>query len=298
MTDENGRDRDRCDRCRGTTEGRRDGPAAPSTSRVSPEAERTTFEVDGMECLGCPGRIEEALESIEGVHDATASHGTATVGIRYDDSRVSAQALESRLAAAGHAVESRDRAFRNRQARHWADARVAAGVMAGLMVAVSYATVIYPARHEWLLGPAIADHLRAGLGMTGGFSFHLNVAVLSGIVLFFAGRPMLDRGLEDLRSGRASPELAAAGLAVPTYLHGAAVVLAGPIGVVDLAALSIPVRFDVVVATVLVWLGLRHALGLSAPSASEVEPTSTAERETRSSERTDAPARTDPTGEP
>ncbi|MFA9516851.1 cation transporter [Halopenitus sp. H-Gu1] len=301
MTDTNGRERDRCDRCREPAGERRDGPTAPATTRVPPEADRTVFEIESIDCLGCPGRIEEALESIDGVYAATASYGTATVGIRYDASTVTADTLETRLATAGHPVESRDSAFRNRQARHWADARVAAGVMAGLMTAVSYATVIYPARHEWLLGSAVAEHLRAGLGMTGGFGFYLNIAVLSGIVLFFAGGPMLDHGWADLRSGTATPELAAAGLAVPAYLHGVAVVLGGPIGVVDLAARSLPVRFDIVVATVLVWLSLRHALGLDAASTtgsiSTPDPDGSRSRRDCGGANENEATRTEPTAE-
>ncbi len=255
----------RCRRCRdGADPEDAVGPSAPSRTYAPEDAAHVVFEVDGFDCLDCPTRIEAALERLAGVHGATASYGTGTVGVYYDaDVRAPAD-LVDRLTDVGRTVESRDDAFRNRRARQWAGARFAAGVLAGLMALVPYASVVYPIRFEWLLGPEIAALLRSGLATTGGFNFYLNVAVLSGIVLWFAGKPMLDRARAALAAGTVTPSLVAAAVAVPAYLYSAAVVVAGLTAAVDLSTTQ--VHFDVVVLVVLAWLAVQHGLGLEAPT--------------------------------
>lgn len=260
----------RCQHCRDGTEPESAdgtaGPSAPSRTYAPDDASHVVFEVDGFDCLNCPDRIEAALERLAGVHGATASYGTETVGVYYDPDVRTPADLVDRLTDIGRTVESCDDAFRNRRARQWADARFAAGVLAGLMALVPYASVVYPMRFEWLLGPEIAALLRSGLATTGGFNFYLNVAVLSGIVLRFAGKPMLDRARAALSAGTVTPSLVAAAVAVPTYLYSVAVVLVGVTAAVDLSTTQ--VHFDVVVLTVLGWLTVQHGLGLEASIAS------------------------------
>ncbi|WP_157744212.1 cation transporter [Halopenitus persicus] len=281
-TPRRGRHENRCRRCSdGSDPADAVGPSAPSRTYVPEGAAHVVFEVDGFDCLDCPDRIEAALDRLDGVHGATASYGTETVGVYYDpDVREPADFVD-RLTDVGRTVESRDDAFRNRRARQWAGARFAAGVLAGLMALVPYASVVYPIRFEWLLSPEIAALLRSGLATTGGFNFYLNVAVLSGIVLRFAGKPMLDRARAALSAGTVTPSLVATSVAVPAYLYSAAVVLVGITAAVDLSTTQ--VHFDVVVLIVLAWLAVQHGLGLETP-------TDTTDPDRRSTSRVDASA--------
>lgn len=44
----------------------------------------TKIDVEGMSCGGCEANVEEALESIEGVTDATADHEAGEVTVEGD----------------------------------------------------------------------------------------------------------------------------------------------------------------------------------------------------------------------
>lgn len=214
----------------------------PAISAVPDDHTSTVFELRGVGCRRCGTVVERGLEALDGVSAATASAPTASVQVHYDANAVSPEALERRLTAVGYPVASRDEAFANRRATAWAGARFAAGMMAGLMALSSYGAVMYPARFEWLLGPTIADHLAEQLVATGSFAYHLNIGVLAGIVLFFAGKPMIDGARQALSTRSVSLDLAAASAAVFAYAASWIGVATGAMWLV---------HFDVVVAVAL-----------------------------------------------
>lgn len=234
----------------GAAGGRADGTAiasperdrGPAVSAVPDDHVNTVYELRNVGCRRCGSVAELALEALAGVSAATASAPTASVQVHYDPEAVDPATLEQRLAAVGYPVASRDEAFANRRATAWAGARFAAGIMAGLMALSSYGAVMYPARFEWLLGPTIAEHLNEQLVATGSFAYHLNIGVLAGIVLFFAGKPMLDGARAALADRSVSLDLAAATAAMVAYA-------ASWVGVATDAMWL--VHFDVVVAVAL-----------------------------------------------
>ena len=63
----------------------------------------TTLTVDGMSCAHCEGTVEEALESVDGVTDATADReaGRATV-----EGAADAAALVAAVEDAGYAARA------------------------------------------------------------------------------------------------------------------------------------------------------------------------------------------------
>ncbi|GAB3415504.1 hypothetical protein GCM10027435_11750 [Haloparvum alkalitolerans] len=194
-----------------------DRERGPSVSAVPDDHVSTVYELRDVGCRRCGAVAELGVEAIEGVSAATASAPTASVQVHYDPATVEPAALERRFAAVGYPVASRGEAFANRRATAWAGARFAAGIMAGLMALSSYGAVMYPARFEWLLGPTIAEHLNEQLVATGSFAYHLNIGVLAGIVLFFAGKPMIDGARAALAERSVSLDLAAASAAVLAY---------------------------------------------------------------------------------
>jgi copper chaperone len=66
--------------------------------------ETLTLHVTGMTCGGCENAVKRALSRLEGVLDATASHGESRVTVTYDPGTVGADAIRQRIRAAGYVV--------------------------------------------------------------------------------------------------------------------------------------------------------------------------------------------------
>lgn len=66
-------------------------------------AQRTvTLAVDNMSCESCPYIVEESLERVNGVLDATVSFEERTAVVRYDDGRTGVDALTRATGEAGY----------------------------------------------------------------------------------------------------------------------------------------------------------------------------------------------------
>lgn len=61
--------------------------------------------VEGMQCIGCEGVIEQALAELPGVVEAQASYATQRVVVVYDDSEVGLSEIETTIAAKGYALK-------------------------------------------------------------------------------------------------------------------------------------------------------------------------------------------------
>ncbi|MBR4225655.1 MAG: copper-translocating P-type ATPase [Candidatus Methanomethylophilaceae archaeon] len=67
------------------------------------------FRIGGMTCAACVGRVESAIESVDGVVSAEANIGSCTASVVYDGSPETEAAIARAVAAAGYAVVSDDR---------------------------------------------------------------------------------------------------------------------------------------------------------------------------------------------
>lgn len=63
------------------------------------------YEVPGISCMHCKRAIEDALGDMEGVEKVEVSVEGKTVDVMYDDSVVTPEVLESRLAEEGYPVQ-------------------------------------------------------------------------------------------------------------------------------------------------------------------------------------------------
>ncbi len=61
-----------------------------------------TFQVAGMDCGACERRVQTVLGRLEGVGQVDADHATGTVRVRFDPSRVAADAVTT---AAGERID-------------------------------------------------------------------------------------------------------------------------------------------------------------------------------------------------
>lgn len=62
---------------------------------------KKTFTVNGMKCVHCKVKVENALQSLEGVHTAVADLQQKNVVVDYDDTVVSVSNLKDAVGASG-----------------------------------------------------------------------------------------------------------------------------------------------------------------------------------------------------
>ena len=60
------------------------------------------FSVKGMSCAHCEGRVNEALNAIDGVKSSKASAKKAEVAVKYDEGKVSLADLKAAVNALGY----------------------------------------------------------------------------------------------------------------------------------------------------------------------------------------------------
>jgi len=65
---------------------------------------KSEIKVSGMRCSGCEMLVSEALEEMDGVQQAKASHETGLVEIEYDESMVDLAAIEAVIESQGFHV--------------------------------------------------------------------------------------------------------------------------------------------------------------------------------------------------
>lgn len=199
-----------------------DPQAADSDSAQSEETPTASafLELDGMHCVSCEAFIEALATKHEGVSDAAASYVTETVRIDHDGS-VAEETLIEDLSGLGYTAYPRDDEFRKRRADNWAFARLALGGLVGMMVMMLYILVIYPTYfdHGLYYPPAVADFMRELLSETGAMYFYVVLATLTGVVLGFTGKPILQSAYVAVKTRSPNMNLLVALAAVSAYAY-------------------------------------------------------------------------------
>jgi len=65
---------------------------------------KTEIHVSGMRCSGCEMLLSEALEEMEGVDKARASHQTGVVEVEYDQSKADIESMKRVIEGQGFRV--------------------------------------------------------------------------------------------------------------------------------------------------------------------------------------------------
>ena len=68
-------------------------------------ATQVQLKVTGMTCGGCENAVKRSLKMIDGVQDVSASHAAESVGVTYDEGKVTPAVLAQRIASLGYHVE-------------------------------------------------------------------------------------------------------------------------------------------------------------------------------------------------
>jgi len=211
-----------------------DGADAPADSGTDPpeDAEQTYLSVDGMHCATCETFIESTAAADEGVYAAEASYATDMLSVTYDPEQTDVDDLGVRLHRYGYDVDDPEATTEDERAG-LATFLIGGGVF-GMMVMVWYAVFLYP---TYLGFEPLVD-----LGGFDGLYVLGNVWVMSSIVLFYTGYPILRGAYVSVRARQPNMDLLVALAAVAAYVFSVGAMLAG----------RTHVYFDVSVAIVLV----------------------------------------------
>ncbi len=62
------------------------------------------IKLSGLHCSSCAMSIDNALEEVEGVYEASTSYSKAETSVRFDPQKTNLQALKSAIQGAGYQV--------------------------------------------------------------------------------------------------------------------------------------------------------------------------------------------------
>ncbi|AEH38498.1 heavy metal translocating P-type ATPase [Halopiger xanaduensis] len=203
------------------------------------DLERTYFRVDGMHSATCESFLESVAEKREGVADAAASYVTEAVRVDYDPDRISKSDLRGALSTLGYTAYLREEAtadddagatrraremsgLRKRRSEDFLEIQYVAGIVFGSFLLVPYAAVFYPmflaAYSDW--GP-LRYYDTAFTGFDNLLFLPL-FSVVTGVVLYLTGLPLLRGAYVSLKLRRPNTQLLAALTIVSAYVYGTA----------------------------------------------------------------------------
>ena len=200
-----------------------------------PEDCETAFlHVGGMHCTACEVFVEGSASEHEGVEGASASYATETVRVDYDDDLVSEDELPELVTGAGYEASHKYDEEARREERNENIGRLVVGGFFGMMVMVWYVFFLYPTYFGY--EPLFSISSWAGYFLFG------YIVVMSSVVLFYTGAPILRGAYVSLRARQPNMDLLVALAAVSAYVYST---VALGLGRTDL-------YYDVSVAVVLV----------------------------------------------
>ena len=203
-----------------TGDGPGDGEGVPG------DHEATFLEVDGMHCATCEAFIETVATRTEGVSAASASYVTDTVRIDHDPESVSTDDLAEAVSGLGYSAYDREDAFSRRQADNMATARLAVGVLVGMAVMLQYIVIIYPTYFAFpFYNERTLEYLNQAMSSTSGTYFFIVIAVLTTIVLFVTGKPILRGAYVSAKTRSPNMDLLVAIAAVSAYVYSTLAVI-------------------------------------------------------------------------
>jgi len=211
----------------------------------TPEGYETTFlRIDGMHCATCETFVESQASGREGVGAVDASYITDTARVDHDPETVAEADLLDDLTGLGYRAYAKDDPMGERQSQDRVLMRLIVGLVFGMMIMLNYVAVIYPTYFDnGLYYPAsVADFLAEMLAGTSATYFYLVLGLLTSIVLFVTGGPILKGAYVSAKTRQPNMDLLVALAATSAWLYSTLAVLVG----------ATHVYYDVTVGIVLV----------------------------------------------
>nr|WP_241987246.1 cation-translocating P-type ATPase [Halorubrum sp. SD690R] len=219
----------------------------PDTDRSLPDGvTRTFFRIDGMYSPTCEAYLEHIADIQSGVIAVEASYVTETIRVYHDADAVSVNDLRDVLSRTGYTAflrsdvstdgdasgtrRSREAdGLRKRRSDEVLGLRYAAGIVFGAFLMVPYVAIMYPAHLAPYLDAVFLNAFEGAFQLSGssGFLFLRIYFVLTAIVLFFTGMPVLRGAYISLKMRRPTTDLLVAVTVVSAFCYGTGAVLLG-----------------------------------------------------------------------
>jgi heavy metal translocating P-type ATPase len=225
--------------------------------------DRTFLRVDGMHSATCEAYLETVAEHTEGVVAAEASYVTESIRLDYDPDTVGVDGLAEALSVLGYEARPREEAEAvgaDEGLEEVLGYRYAAGVVFASFLMLPYLLVIYPVHVTTLLDVAgiLSRPENGSLGSNGGPLIIPVFVVLTAVVLFFTGLPMLRGAYIALKLRRPNTDLLVAVTVLGAYCYS---IVMGLLGRVDVFYdVAVVVAAGVVAASYYEALSKREAL--------------------------------------
>lgn len=130
------------------------------------------------------------------------------------------------MSGLGYSAYDRDDAFSRRQADNMATARLAVGVLVGMAVMLQYIVIIYPTYFAFpFYNERTLEYLNQAMASSSGTYFFIVIAVLTTVVLFITGKPILRGAYVSAKTRSPNMDLLVAIAAVSAYAYSTLAVI-------------------------------------------------------------------------
>ncbi|EMA41704.1 heavy metal translocating P-type ATPase [Halobiforma nitratireducens] len=198
------------------------------TADVPDHHEATYLEVDGMYCATCEAFIESVATETDGVSAANSSYVTDTVRIDHDPEMVSVDDLRDVISGLGYSAYDREDTFSRRQAANWEMARIAVGVLMGMMVMLQYLVIIYPTYFGGLFyDEHTYEFFQETLASDLATPFYLMIAALTTVILVVTGKPILQGAYVAITTRTPNMDLLVTIAALSAYVYSTLSIVVG-----------------------------------------------------------------------
>lgn len=221
-------------------------PTNGSTESPTDGVSRTFFRIDGMYSATCESFLESVANGHDGVIDAEASYVTETIRVDYDSDHVSKSELREALDTLGYSADLRENGSDTKKsgpARHSQETtgmqerpddnilefRYAVGLLFGTFLMLPYVVLIYPVHLASMFEWDALQIFERGFQLSGADAvFFLRLyLVLSGIILFFTGLPVLRGAYISLKMRGPNSDLLVAVTVMSAYAYSTLATLLG-----------------------------------------------------------------------
>jgi Cu2+-exporting ATPase len=174
-------------------------------------AETAYLAVDGMHCSTCEVFLESSACGQAGVYDADASYAAETIKLVYDPEEYDDDGLADIVSGLGYRARNRDE---DPDESEEMASRLLVGGIFGMMAMTYYAVFLYPTYFGY--DPVVE------FGQFDSLYLYGQLAVMTGIIILYTGRPMLRGAYVSLRTRHPNVDLLVtiAALAAFTYSTG------------------------------------------------------------------------------
>ncbi len=185
-------------------------------AEIPADAETAYLAVDGMHCSTCEVFLETTARKEGGVYDAEASYAAEAVKVSYDPDEISADAVTDSLSRLGYTARERGESASNGPDMA---SRLLVGGFFGMMAMTWYVIFLYPTYFGF--DPIVT------LGQWDGLYVYGQLAVVTTVILFYTGQPMLRGAYVSIRARRPNVDLLVTIAALAAYLYSTARIFMG-----------------------------------------------------------------------